>query len=152
MGTALMIISSTHSGRRFVSLTVLSLLFAVSGTFHALSMAAAADMPQSAGKIDEQRLLGHWVRPDGGYILELNEIGKEGNLKAAYFNPRPINVARADWKRKQGVITVFVELRDVNYPGSKYNLQYDPKTDRLKGTYFQAIQRQTFDVEFMRAK
>jgi len=152
MGTALMVISSTHSGKKLVSLAVLLLLFAVSGTFHALSMVAAADTPQSAGKIDEQRLLGHWLRPDGGYILELKEIGKEGNLKAAYFNPRPINVARADWKRKQGVITVFVELRDVNYPGSKYNLQYDPKTDRLKGTYFQAIQRQTFDVEFRRAK
>jgi len=43
-------------------------------------------------------------------------------------------------------------LRDINYPGSKYNLQYDPETDRLIGTYFQAIQRQTFDVEFTRAK
>ena len=152
MGTALIIIRSAHSGKRLVSLAVLLLLFAVSGTFHAQSMAGAVDTPESAGKIDEQRLLGHWVRPDGGYILELKEIGKDGTLKAAYVNPRPINVAWADWKRKQGVITVFVELRDVNYPGSKYDLQYDLKTDRLKGTYFQAIQRQTFDVEFRRAK
>ena len=96
MGTALMIISSTHSGKRLVSLAVSLLLFAVSGTFYRLSMAAAADTPQSAGKIDEQRLLGHWVRPDGGYVLELKEIGKDGTLKAAYFNPRPINVAKAD--------------------------------------------------------
>jgi len=147
-----MIISPKHSGKKLAFLAVLLLLFTVSGAFHALSMVAAADTPQSAGKNDEQRLLGHWVRPDGGYILELKEIGKDGTLKAAYFNPRPINVAWADWKRKQGVITVFVELRDVNYPGSKYDLQYDLKTDRLKGTYFQAIQRQTFDVEFRRAK
>jgi len=39
-----------------------------------------------------------------------------------------------------------------NYPGSTYTLQYDPASDRLKGTYFQAVQRQTFDIEFMRAR
>ena len=146
------IISSTHSGRRLALLAVFLLVFAVSGAFHALSKAAAADTPQSAGKNNEQRLLGHWLRPDGGYVLELKEIGKGGTLKAAYFNPRPINVARAELSRKNGKLTIFIELRDINYPGSKYNLQYDPETDRLIGAYFQAIQRQTFDVEFTRAK
>jgi uncharacterized protein (DUF2147 family) len=111
---------------------------------------AAADKPQSRGKLDEQRLTGRWVRPDGGYVLELKNIRKDGNLKAAYFNPQPIKVFKAEWKRKQGIISVFVELRDVNYPGSKYHLQYDPKTDRLKGTYFQAVYGETYDVEFIR--
>jgi hypothetical protein len=54
--------------------------------------------------------------------------------------------------RKEGKITLLVELRDVNYPGSMYNLRYDPENDRLKGTYFQAIQRETYDVEFVRTK
>jgi len=112
----------------------------------------AADNPQSAGKIDEQRLIGRWIRPDGGYILELKEIGKDGGLKAAYFNPQPIKVFKSEWNRKKGIINVFVELRDVNYPGSKYSLQYDPKTDRLKGTYFQAVYGETYDVEFVRVK
>jgi uncharacterized protein (DUF2147 family) len=89
MGTALMIISSTHSGKRLVSLGVWLLLLAISGTFHTLSAAAAADTSQSPGKIDAQQLLGQWLRPDGGYILELKEIGKDGTLKTAYFNPRP---------------------------------------------------------------
>ncbi len=115
-------------------------------------LAVAADKTQPAAKIDEQRLLGHWLRPDGGYVLELKEIGKDGTLKAAYFNPRPINVAKAALSRKDGWLTIFVELRDVNYPGSTYNLQYDPKTDRLIGTYYQAMQKQTFDIEFVRAK
>jgi uncharacterized protein (DUF2147 family) len=148
----LRIISSKHSGKKLALLVVFLLLFAVSGAFRALSEAAAAETTQSAGKNDEQRLLGHWLRPDGGYVLELKEIGKGGTLKAAYFNPRPINVARAELSRKDGKLTIFIELRDINYPGSKYNLQYDPETDRLIGTYFQAIQRQTFDVEFTRAK
>jgi hypothetical protein len=47
---------------------------------------------------------------------------------------------------------LFVELRDINYPGSKYNLHYDPKTDRLKGNYFQALERQNYEVEFVRVR
>ena len=113
-------------------------------------MVVAGDTKQSTKKINEQCLIGRWVRPDGGYILELKDIKKDGNLKAAYFNPRPIKVFKAEWQRKQEIITVFVELRDVNYPGSKYNLQYDSKTDRLKGTYFQAFYGETYDVEFVR--
>ena len=53
---------------------------------------------------------------------------------------------------KAGTIILFVELRDVNYPGSNYSLQYDKVTDRLKGKYFQAVERRTFNVEFMRAR
>jgi hypothetical protein len=107
---------------------------------------------QTQVQTDVQRLEGRWVRPDGGYILELREIKKDGNLMAAYFNPRPINVFSAKWSRKEGKINLSVELRDVNYPGSKYNLQYEPGVDRLKGTYFQAVEKQTFNIEFVRAK
>ena len=47
---------------------------------------------------------------------------------------------------------VFIELRDVNYPGSTYTLAYDVKTDRLVGRYFQAVAGETFDVYFVRLK
>jgi hypothetical protein len=82
----------------------------------------------------------------------LRDIRKDGNLKASYFNPRPIKVFSAKWSRKEGKINLFVELRDVNYPGSKYNLRYEPASDRLRGTYFQAVQKQTYNIEFVRAK
>lgn len=101
---------------------------------------------------DSKRLEGKWQRPDGGYILELSEIGKDGVLMAAYYNPRPINVFQAKWKLIQSIMTVFVELRDFNYPGSKYDLQYDPETDRLIGTYFQAVHGETYAVEFLRVR
>jgi len=118
-------------------------------------LATAADrgdtQKQSITQTDLRRLEGRWLRPDGGYLLELRDVKKDGSLKAAYFNPRPINVQRAKWGRKEGAITVFVELRDINYPGSKYNLQYDPKSDRLKGTYFQAVEKQTYPIEFVRS-
>jgi len=101
---------------------------------------------------DFLRLEGRWVRPDGGYVLEMREVKKDGGLKAAYFNPRPIRVYQARWRHKGGNIAVFVELRDINYPGSKYDLRYDPVSDRLNGTYFQAVEKQTYAIEFVRIK
>jgi hypothetical protein len=131
-------------------------VFLVSGmSAHTARVTHAADggvNKQSVKKIDAQRLAGRWTRPDGGYVMELRDIKKDGSLKASYFNPRPIKVYRAEYRRQEGKLTLFVELRDVNYPGSKYHLRYDPESDRLKGTYFQALERQTFEVEFIRNK
>jgi hypothetical protein len=107
---------------------------------------------QPSRQAELQTLEGRWVRLDGGYILALGEVTKVGSVKASYFNPRPINVSRAEVRRIAGALAVLVELRDVNYPGSTYTLQYDPATDRLKGAYFQAVEKQTFVVEFVRAK
>jgi len=103
----------------------------------------------SAG-IDSSRLAGRWQRPDGGYVLEIRDIGPNGQANAAYLNPRPIHVARAEWKEQGGLLQLFVELRDVNYPGSTYTLTYDAAADRLEGIYYQAALRQTFDVVFER--
>ena len=101
---------------------------------------------------DYGRIAGKWLRPDGGYVLELSDVTSEGKLKAAYFNPRPINVAKAEWRSVDNRIQVFVELRDVNYPGSTYTLIYDPEQDRLNGYYYQAVVKGTFDVIFIRKK
>jgi hypothetical protein len=97
-------------------------------------------------------LKGRWVRPDGGYILHIRDVDAGGKIGAMYLNPRPINVARAEARRDGSRLQVFVELRDVNYPGSTYTLQYDPASDRLKGSYFQAVEKQTYAIEFIRAK
>jgi uncharacterized protein (DUF2147 family) len=141
-----------HVGKKLISMAILLVLWGASLMLQALPMAAAADSPQSAAITDEQSLAGRWVRPDGGYILELKEIGKDGSVQAAYFNPRPINVSRAEIRRSEGEVTVFIELRDANYPGSTYNLRYDPKSDRLTGTYFQAVHGETYQIEFIRAR
>lgn len=92
------------------------------------------------------------MRPDGGYSLELQEIGKDGSLKSADFNPRPINVAKAEWRRMGDRLQVFVELWDVNYPGSTYTLIYAPEKDLPEGYYFQAVQGETYTIQFMRTK
>jgi hypothetical protein len=145
-----MINRAINTKKIFAALAIM--LFTIFISLQALPAAMATDAPKFSAKVDSKRLIGHWERPDGGYILEINEILKDGKLKAAYYNPRPINFARAEFSRKEGALTVFIELRDVNYPGSKYNLKYDPVSDKLIGTYFQAVQGETYAVEFSRSK
>ena len=106
----------------------------------------------AAAEPDPSRLIGRWLRPDGGYLLELSDPAPDGRLKAAYFNPRPINVSRAQWQLKDSYVIVLVELSDVNYEGSTYLLAYDPDTDQLAGIYFQATLKQRFEVVFQRTK
>jgi hypothetical protein len=129
-------------------------VFCILVTLFAGFSAVAAQSEKAQKEITEknpyERLAGKWVRPDGGYILELREVGGTGSLKAGYFNPKSIKVHSASWQSVEGKLKIFVELRDINYPGSTYNLQYDPASDRLKGKYFQAVAGQTFEVEFVR--
>jgi len=141
-----------HTGKKLIVSAILLVLLGAFVTIDTPPKAAAAEAPQSVVKIDEQRLIGRWVRPDGGYILELKGVKKDGSLKAEYFNPSPIKVFSTRWSREAGLLNLYVELRDVNYPGSKYNLQYDAASDRLVGTYFQAVQGETYDIEFLREK
>lgn len=97
-----------------------------------------------------QKLAGRWMRTDGGYVVEIRSVEPGGKVDAAYFNPRPIHVARAEASPQGGTVRFFMELRDVNYPGSTYDLRYDPGRDVLEGTYFQAVERQLYDVSFVR--
>jgi hypothetical protein len=101
---------------------------------------------------DPSKLVGSWLRTDGGYLLELGDATLDGLLKAAYFNPRSIHVSRAKWRRQDGDLGVFVELQDAGYPGSTYTLTYQPEKDQLTGTYFQAAIGQKFNVAFKRKK
>ena len=72
-----------------------------------------------------QKLKGRW-RPDGGYVMAIKSISDNGAMDAQYFNPYPIHVGNAVASRDGDVTKVFIELRDVNYPGSTYTLTYEP--------------------------
>ncbi len=99
---------------------------------------------------DKNLLAGDWVRTDAGYLIKIININVDGTLEAQYFNPKPINVGNANWEESHGNLTITVELRDVNYPGSKYTLHYLPDRDVLAGDYYQAVQGLNFYVEFIR--
>ena len=101
---------------------------------------------------DYRPLIGRWQRTDGGYVIEIRRVAIDGTMEAGYYNPRPINVSRAKAFEFKDHIKVEVELRDTGYPGSTYTMLYDPDKDALLGFYYQAVQRQNFDVIFVRMK
>ena len=97
-----------------------------------------------------RKLVGRWVRPDGGYVIDIRNVDADGKLQVAYFNPRPIHVSQARVTKAQKKPQIFVELRDVGYPGATYTLTYNAQHDVLAGLYFQPTVDQTFDVIFVR--
>ena len=106
---------------------------------------SATNQPAPAPALNPafEKLKGRWLRPDGGYIVEIRSVESGGKMEVSYSNPRPIHVAQAQATQDGAVTKVFIELRDVNYPGSTYTLAYDPENDQLKGIYFQAVERRT---------
>ncbi len=110
------------------------------------------DSTVSANKktVNKNTLIGDWVRTDAGYTIRINSVNDDGTMTAQYFNPNPINVGKANWESSYGNLKIIVEMRDVNYPGSTYTLNYLPDRDMLAGEYYQAVEGLTFYVEFNR--
>jgi hypothetical protein len=101
---------------------------------------------------DFDKLTGRWLRPDGGYIIDIRKIDANGKVNAGYYNPQPINVSRAEVIGVNAEIKLLIELQDVGYPGSTYTLIYNPQKDMMFGLYYQAAIGQNFDVVFVRTK
>ena len=115
----------------------------------AIAMTGAA-VPAAAEKSGLDVLKGAWVRPDGGYTIAIKSIGPNGALEAMYFNPNQLPFAKSQASRDGATLRVFFELQAGGYAGSTYELTYDPASDRLKGTYYQAVVKQKFEVVFTR--
>ncbi len=131
--------------RRVASALLCAMLVALAGLSACRSRAVT---PSPSFRILE----GRWLRPDGGYVIEIAKAGDGGGLEASYFNPDPIRVGRAEARRNAGRIELTVVLQDENYPGSTYTLTYDPAEDQLRGTYFQAVAGETYRIFFVRLK
>ena len=137
--------------RKYIHMLVLVVVFAAlaTGTYFLLHGRTSAE---TGTKAAFDSLKGRWLRPDGGYVIDIRDVDATGKLAAGYFNPRPINVSQAEASQEGDTTKVFIELRDVNYPGATYNLTYNPKRDQLRGVYYQPAVRQSFDVVFIRMK
>ena len=113
----------------------------------AISAIAGEPLPDP---VIQEKFIGRWVRPDGGYVLVIKNVRFDGSIEAEYLNPNPINVSEARVTTESGKIKIFVELRDAGYPGSNYTLMYDKDTDRLVGVYHHMVLKQKFDIYFVR--
>jgi len=107
---------------------------------------------QVAQKTDKTKIIGEWLRTDSDYMIKIVEVNDNGSMLAKYFNPESINVGRANWESISGDLKIIIELRDVNYPGSTYTLNYLADKDMLAGEYYQAVEGLTFYVEFERSR
>jgi hypothetical protein len=103
-----------------------------------------------AEKLEFSVLIGEWVRPDGGYKIQIRDIKFDGSTNVGYYNPDRINVTEANVSLWKGLVKLFIKLQDKGYPGSTYTLYYYAEEDVLAGFYYQAEMRQTFEVVFIR--
>ena len=110
-----------------------------------------AEAPAAQADSAFAALPGRWVRPDGGYVINIRRVDADGKLDADYANPNPLPFSRAEATRDGKTIRLFFELRAGGYNGSTYTLTYDPANDVLKGVFFQAVAQQKFDIHFTRA-
>lgn len=103
---------------------------------------------ESDHEMATETLTGSWVRSDGGYTIQIMEVKEDGKLESLYLNPNPINVGKSEWRIEDNFLKIYVELQDKNYPGSLYQLTYDKEKKILYGTYYQAVDKATFEVYF----
>jgi hypothetical protein len=141
--------SNRFSGALLVGLALALATIGVATAQGTLPTAKPA-APVASTPISFDVLKGTWVRPDGGYRIEVKSIGSTGQIEAMYFNPRPLPFAKAQVTQDGSLLRVFLELRAGGYDGSTYELTYDAASDRLKGIYYQAVMKQKFDVIFAR--
>jgi len=99
-------------------------------------------------KVSAEVLKGTWLRPDGGYRIAINGVGPDGKLDATYFNPTRLPFAKAQVSQDGATFRVVLELQAGGYAGSTYDLLYEPATNRLKGTFYQAVSAANRTVRF----
>lgn len=95
-------------------------------------------------------LIGGWSRSDGNYHIVVRAVGADGALQAMYFNPNPLPFALAQARREAGAVHARFELQAGGYDGSSYELRLDAASGRLVGSYYQAVAKQRFEVQFLR--
>lgn len=143
--------SSRGNGRRIIFLLAVAGVLLVAGVGYLKSRNAGNQSASSPTQTGFQQLKGRWRRSDAAYVIDIKGVDGSGRIEASYFNPRSIHVARAEASQQGASLRVAIELRDEGYPGSTYDLTYDESSGVLRGKYYQAAIKETFDVVFVRS-
>jgi len=114
------------------------------------------DSKNIENKFDEKitsKLTGKWMRADGTYLLTIDKIYPNGLIDAHYFNPASIYIKESKIRLiDNNQIEIFIKFQDKRYPGSYYQLVYDQMNNILKGIYYHAILKQSFNIYFIKLK
>lgn len=134
-----------------VTAAVVAVLGGVAPVVHAQAATPARGSAAAVGTSSVFDILqGRWVRPDGGYTVAIRGVAADGQLDAMYFNPNGLPFSKAQAALDGKIIRVSLELQAGGYNGSTYELTYDPASDQLKGTYYQAVAKQRYEIFFVR--
>lgn len=95
-------------------------------------------------------MAGEWQRTDGGFLVKVSDVQRDGKAQVEYFNPKPVHVEQAAITTQKEFIKLFIQLQDTGYEGSTYTLYYYKEKDALAGFYYQAALDRTYKVIFMR--
>ncbi|WP_281322931.1 hypothetical protein [Flavobacterium aestivum] len=103
-------------------------------------------------KADKNLIKGLWGRTEGVGEINISEVRDNGLLKATFCNPKSINIEKAVWTNSSDVLRIYILLREDNYPGSSFSLNYIAEKDLLLGVYFDALTNISYTVSFKRVK
>ena len=117
-----------------------------------LGLQAIVVIPALSQPFSFDVIVGEWARTDGNYTILVRDIKTDGSADVGYFNPGKIHVAESNVSIQEGLIKLFVKLKDKGYPGSTYTLYYYAEKDALVGYYYQAAMNKTFKVIFLRKR
>jgi hypothetical protein len=146
-------ISKSELGFAMKLIRCITTSVAIASVIFPVQAETPSEAPVAASKSEPlalSTLSGRWVRPDGGYVIAIKSVDSDGKVDASYANPNPLPFYAAEAKEDGGKLKLFFELRAGGYNGSTYTLIYDSAGDRLKGQYYQAVAKQTFEVVFLR--
>jgi len=101
---------------------------------------------------DKNLLLGEWSKVGTPYLIKITGALEDGKLAVDYFNPKKIEIEKANWLKRGTLLSVYIELQDPDYPGSNFKLNYIPERDVLVGDYFDASEGIFYPVEFVRIR
>ena len=84
----------------------LSFLALTSGTVPATALAQVAAKVPIQSESAFGALPGRWVRPDGGYVINIKSVDASGKLDAAYANPNPLREEVCPVMPEEGWVTL----------------------------------------------
>jgi hypothetical protein len=103
-------------------------------------------------KQDKNLLKGVWGRTDATGVVNISEVLDNGLLKTTFYSPKMINIEKAVWTNSSDVLRIYILLREDNYPGSSFSLNYMAEKDLLLGVYFDALTNESLTISFERIK